>query len=186
LKAAKLNRWLHYWLSLAILLPVAVIIGSGLLLILKKDVEWIQPSTKRGAAAELAINFDEILAAAESVEEANIKTWDDIDNLDVRPSRGVVKVRGNNSWEVQIDASNGAVLGSAYRRSDLIESIHDGTFFGDPVKYWVVLPTALILLIMWGTGVYLFALPFLGKRAKKRRQAARSMHIAAASGDPHQ
>lgn len=58
----------------------------------------------------------------------------------------------------------------AYRRSDLIESLHDGTFFGDPVKCWVVLPTGLVLAVMWGTGVYLFVLPFLARRRQRRRR----------------
>lgn len=174
MNAAKLNRWLHYWLSLAILIPVVVILGSGLLLVLKKDIDWIQPSTQRGSTSELALGFDEILAAAMTVEDAGFQSWKDVDRLDVRPKKGVVKVRGKNSWEVQIDTTTGEVLGAAYRRSDMIEAIHDGSFFGDPVKYWVVLPTAVILLVMWRTGVYLFVLPYLQKRRNQRRRAARA------------
>lgn len=172
--AAKLNRWLHYWLSLAIVLPVALILGTGLLLILKKDVEWIQPSTLRGAAPELTLSFDEILVAVRGVPEAGLTRWKDVDRLDVRPGKGVVKVRGKNRWEVQIDSSTGAVLGVAYRRSDLIESLHDGSFFGDGVKYGVILPTGVVLVVMWGTGLYLFVLPFLQKRKNRRRRAARA------------
>jgi uncharacterized iron-regulated membrane protein len=94
MNAAKLNRWLHYWLSLAILIPVVVILGSGLLLVLKKDIDWIQPSTARGSTSELALGFDEILAAAMTVEDAGFQSWKDVDRLDVRPRKGVVKVRG--------------------------------------------------------------------------------------------
>ena len=40
----------------------------------------------------------------------------DIDRLDVRPGKGMLKVRCKNSWEVQIDANSGKVLQVAYRR----------------------------------------------------------------------
>lgn len=83
-----------------------------------------------------------------------------------------MKVRANSSWEVQIDATTGEVLQTSYRRSDLIESIHDGTFFGgDAVKLYVFLPAAVLLLGLWISGVYLWLLPHLVKRRK--RQAAK-------------
>jgi len=44
-----LSRKTHYWASLTILLPALVIIGSGVVLQLKKDVHWIQPASQRGA-----------------------------------------------------------------------------------------------------------------------------------------
>lgn len=170
MNAARLNRWLHYWLSLAIMLPLALIIGSGLLLVLKKDVSWIQPPTVRGSAKVPETGFDAILAAVQAVPEAGLGQWDDIDRLDLQPGKGMVKVQGKNRWEVQVDIATGEVLQVAYRRSDLIESLHDGTFFGDPAKYWVVLPTGLVLAVMWGTGVYLFVLPFLARRRQRRRR----------------
>ena len=62
----------------------------------------------------------------------------------------MVKVWLNNGWEIQVDLNNGTILQTAYRRSDLIESIHDGSFFGGdwtklglfPVSYThLTLPT---------------------------------------------
>ena len=52
----------------------------------------------------------------------------------------------------------------AYRRSDLIEQIHDGSFFSDAVKLYVFLPTGILLILMWGTGIYLFLLPRFRKK----------------------
>ena len=91
-----------------------------------------------------------------------------------RPARcasvvGIVKVRAENRWEVQVDAVTGEVLQVAYRRSDLIESLHDGSFFHDMVKLWVFLPCALLLLGLWVSGIYLFVLPYQTRR--KRRKA---------------
>jgi hypothetical protein len=102
------------------------------------------------------------------VEVAGIKDWKDIDRLDVQPTRGMVKVRAKNSWEVQIDLKTGEVLQTAYRRSDLIESIHDGSFFHDYAKLWLFLPSGIVLLLLWLTGIYMFVLPYW-VRSRRRK-----------------
>lgn len=168
--AAKLNRRLHRWGALISALPVLVVVLSGLLLQLKKDWAWVQPPTRSGTAEAPSLPFEAILAAAAAVPEAEVSSWEDIDRLDVRPDKGVVKVRCENRWELQLDAATGAVLSSTLRRSDLIESIHDGSWFSDGVKLWVFLPAALVLTGLWFTGVYLWWLPF-GVRRRRRRTA---------------
>ena len=114
------------------------------------------------------LELDQILAVARTVPEAQIRTWADVDRLDVRPGKGMLKVRAENSWEIQIDANTGAVLYAAYRRSDFIESIHDGSFFGDYAKLWVFLPSALVVIGLWITGMVLFFHPYV-VRSKKRK-----------------
>ena len=166
-RAPKLNRKLHRIGALVSALPVLVVVVSGLLLQLKKDWRWVQPPTVRGSTSTLSLSWDEVLHSARSAEEAGIESWDDIDRVDVRPSKGMLKVRAKNRWEVQIDAATGEVLQAEVRRSDLIESIHDGSFFGDPAKLWVFLPAAVVLLGLWISGVYLWLLPHLVKRRRK-------------------
>ncbi|MEM7622874.1 MAG: PepSY-associated TM helix domain-containing protein [Planctomycetota bacterium] len=169
------NRRLHRWGSIAAAAPILIVLATGILLQLKKNWSWVQPPTERGAAGfdtgEPKLDFDAILAAAASVPEAQIRTWNDVDRLDVRPARGVAKVRAHSRWEVQVDTATGAVLASAYRRSDVIESIHDGSFFGDATKLWVFLPSGIILFALWLTGMYLWALPHIARRKKKSRAA---------------
>ncbi len=113
------------------------------------------------------LSFAEVLEIAKSAPEAEILSWDDIDRLDVRPDKGMLKVRSKNRWEVQVDTATGEILQVAFRRSDLIESLHDGSFFSDGIKLMIFLPTALVLVGLWGTGVYLFFLPQLAKRKKR-------------------
>lgn len=167
-RAPRWNRQLHRWGSVLTAVPLLAVILSGILLQLKKDWTWVQPATARGTTAELVIDWDRILQGAMSVEEAQVSSWADIDRLDVRPSRGMLKVRTTSRWEVQLDAATGEVLQVAYRRSDLIESIHDGSFFGDRAKLWVFLPTAVVLLGLWITGAYLWWLPHLVRWRRKR------------------
>lgn len=166
----KLFRQVHYWLSLAILVPAGIMFLAGIVLMLKKDVDWIQPATARGAVeAQLpAVSNEEMLAAARRYPQAGIFQWSDIDRIDLRVDRGIAKLRAKSGWEVQVDTSNAEVLNVAYRRSDWIETIHDGSFFADWVKYYVFLPAGVLLVIMWGTGIYLFLLPRLARRRKAR------------------
>ena len=132
--------------------------------LLKKDVDWIQPSTQVGSKSNMpTLSFDQILETAKKSTKAQINSWSDIDRLDVRIEKGIVKVRARNRWEVQIDTYSGKILNEALRRSDLIENIHDGSWFNDFVKKWIFLPSGFILLILWLTGVYLVLLPYFKK-----------------------
>jgi len=173
MKATVLNRKLHRFGAILVAVPLLLVLGTGILLLLKKDVAWIQPPTQRGTTSAPSVSFERILDVARRVETAGIEDWSDVDRLDVRPSKGIVKVRAKHSRvEVQIDTATGRVLQVAERRSDVIESLHDGSFFHDKVKLFVFLPCATVLLGLWFTGIYLFFLPHWVK-AKKRR-AARS------------
>ena len=169
MNASRVNRWIHHWATLIVAIPVMIMITTGVLLLLKKDIEWIQPGSARGTGDVPIISFDEVLTAVQTVPEAQISGWGDINRLDVRPSKGMLKVRAENRWEIQLDATTAEVLKVAYRRSDLIESIHDGSFFHDNAKLWIFLPASIVLAVMWVTGLYLFALPHLA-RARKRKK----------------
>ena len=171
LMAKNLNWWTrkaHRWGAVACAAPLLLVIGTGMLLQLKKQLAWVQPPTRSGERANVPQQrWPGILSAARSVPEAEVKSWADIDRLDVRPARGIVKVRCNNRWELQIDLATGAVVSSAFRRSDLIESLHDGSFFSGWAKLWIFLPCGIILMGLWITGAWLWYLPF-GIRRKKR------------------
>ena len=150
-------------------LPLLLVIVTGLMLQLKKEINWIQPDSKRGSKPQLSLNWNKILDTAKSIPQANVESWDDIDRLDIRPGKGLVKVRCRNHWEVQLDSSNGEVLSTAYRRSDIIESLHDGSFFSDFVKLYVFSANGVLLLGLWLTGAWLWYLPIKAKRKKKKR-----------------
>ena len=168
MKAKIVNRKLHRWGSIAFAVPIIIIIVSGIFLQLKKEVDWIQPSTIKTAVREPSLPYDKLITIVSGIEKVKISSWDDVDRLDIRPGKGVIKVRGKNNWEVQLNAETGEVLQIAFRRSDIIESIHDGSFFHDRFKLWVFLPAAVVLFMLWLTGMYLFALPYLLKSRKHK------------------
>ena len=163
----KTNRTLHKWGSIIIALPFLVVLVTGVLLLLKKQFSFIQPPTISGQSAQPSLSFEQILTVVKTVESAQISSWDDIDRLDVRPSKGMLKVRSNNNVEIQIDSGSGEVLQVAIRRTDFIESIHDGTFFEKNANLWLMLPVALISIVLLISGVILFFVPYLKRKNVK-------------------
>jgi uncharacterized iron-regulated membrane protein len=176
LKLQVVGRKIHYWGAIALALPLLVILSTGILLQLKKQIPWVQPPEQRGVGGEPLLSLPEVLAICRRVPAAQVRDWSDVNRIDVRPARGMLKVWAKSDWEVQIDLRTGQVLQVARRRSDLIESIHDGSWFHERVKLGLFLPAGLMLLVLWITGVYLFVLPF----AARRRKAARLTREAAA------
>jgi hypothetical protein len=167
-----LNRKVHYWASFIAAVPLLVMIGSGLLLQAKKHWAWVQPVEHRGTGSTPSIDLAGILASLKTVPGMNVTSWDDVNRLDVRPGRGVVKAWLMNGYEVQVDLGTGRVMQTAYRRSDLIETIHDGSFFGgDWTKLGLFLPAGLTMLLLWLGGLWMWWVPFI---AKRRRRAARA------------
>lgn len=154
------------------MLQMGLVIGAGLLLSLKKEIDWIQPPTAKGEERDAAPvqSMAALFAIAKDVPELDVTDWRDLSRVDFKPGKGVVKFVGENNWEVQVDTHSGAVLSVSFRRSDIIESLHDGSFFADWVKLYVFFPSGIILMVLWGTGIYLFFLPHLKKRQNRRRR----------------
>ncbi len=168
MKFQLLNRKVHHWLSIFVAVPLLVMIASGILLQLKKQLPWVQPPERAGSGGAPALSLAEIVEIASRVPEGEVRTWEDIQRVDVRPSKGMLKVWAKTGWEIQIDSATGEVLQVAYRRSDLIEAIHDGSFFHRWVKLGIFLPAGVVLLLLWLTGLYLFFLPILRRRRVAR------------------
>jgi uncharacterized iron-regulated membrane protein len=167
-----LNKWtrkLHRWGALLTFIPLLLVIVTGLLLQVKKEVPWVQPPTRKGSVKEPRVAWETVLSVCQQEPQAGIESWEDISRLDIQPGKGVIKVQTAKHWELQLDLADGKLLSSNYRRSDWIEQLHDGSFFGDWAKLWLFLPNGLVLLGLWLTGAYLWYLPFYAKRKKARK-----------------
>ena len=172
MKPQILFRQIHHWGSFIIAIPSLIIIGAGILLMLKKDIDWLQPPTERGSVTTTVptATMQQMFDAVTKVQEAGITHWTDLDRVDFKNDKGVAKFIATNNWEVQVDTSTAEVLGVAYRRSDIIEQIHDGSFFAEWAKLGLFLPTGIVLFVLWLTGMYLFFLPHYKKWQKSRKK----------------
>lgn len=158
-----------FGLIMAVFLLISAV--TGLLLGWKKDAAWIQPPTQKGTKDLTEwLDIHELGALAQSaLAEAHPDQADNnIDRLDVRPGKGIVKVLFENGyWEVQIDGNSGAVLSINKRYSDFIEHLHDGSIISDTFKLASMNVLGVSLMIMIISGIWLWYGPRL-IRAKKR------------------
>jgi|GEM_PF-6922170 len=87
MKAKILNRKLHRWAAILTAFPILVVMLSGIILQMKKEFDWIQPPTTKGAGKELALGFD---------------------RMDVRPGTGTLYSWGasiSRTWTVPLQVN---------------------------------------------------------------------------------
>ncbi len=182
---AKLFRDIHYWGSLVLLATTLIVATTGLLLAVRKDFHQLQPVQQEGSQAGLSDRpISGMLAAVNAHRGFGHITAKDLDRIDIRPKDGVAKVILKDHTELQVDIHTLKVLQVGYRTSDVLEQIHSGTIVGDWGKYVLSLPTGIGLLLLWGTGFYLFILPFLARARQRKAQAAKAARKAAAEARP--
>ncbi len=167
----RISRKLHTWAAVVTALPFLLVIATGVLLQLEPQLPWVKPPSAQGSGDVPTLSFDALLESAKSAPGTGIESWKDVDRLDVQMDKGITKVISTGHWEVQVDHQTGKVLSSAARRAELIESLHDGSFFSEGVKFGIFLPCAVLLLLLWITGCFLFLQPSLRKLKLKRRAA---------------
>lgn len=121
----------HSSLALLALFFVLIII-TGILLSWKNNSGgYLMPNTTTGSNVDVSswVSIDSIATIALNafLHDNSDKTVE-IDRIDIRPSKGIAKVRFKNSYyEIQIDNASGEVLSKSLRRSDFIEELHDGS-----------------------------------------------------------
>ncbi len=157
-------------LLLAILLLISAV--TGILLSLKKDVDIIQPPTQKGVSKDLttwkSVHELSELAITAFYNAHPDQEENEIDRLDVRPSKGIAKVlfkEGN--WEVQIDGTSGEVKSIAKRYSDWIESLHDGSIISDLFKLISMNVLGIGVLFLMGSGIWLWYGPKVIREMKR-------------------
>ncbi len=168
------NRKWHGTIAVVVALPFLLVIVTGLLLQLKKQLTWVQPTEMRASFAE-RIDAEALLDALRRDPSLNVKGWGDVVRFDVRPSKGVAKFTLSGEREAQVAIKDAVLLQVAPRRSDWIESLHDGSFFGGDVgKLFIFFPVGVLVLLLWASGVRLAMLPALMRRRRRLKDPPRT------------
>lgn len=152
-----------------------IIGGTGGLLGWKKQME-LRPGTQKGIStkAEEWLPLEQIHRAATAA--ADSLHWNNhIDRIDVRPGKGIAKIIFDKHYsELQIDLTNGKVLSTGKRYSDLIEHIHDGTIIDrligskEQVKTIYTTLTSIGLMLLSFSGFWLWLNPKRMRRIKNQ------------------
>ena len=152
--ASAKNRLLHRWVAMIIAFPMLLVIVTGIFLQLRKPIDWIQPPTLKGSQKyQPVVALEQVLTEVKAVPEMKVNDWSDIKLLDLRPKKGIVKVRNHRGLETQVDATTGEVLQTAQRRNDFVVKMHD--FSAWNARLWFGLPVKLGFLVIFLTGIYL-------------------------------
>ncbi|MEM6964561.1 MAG: PepSY domain-containing protein [Bacteroidota bacterium] len=173
-KSLRKFRVFHRWLGLGLALLLIISAVTGVLLALKKDIDVIQPPTQKGSSKDLSDwkPLAEISTLAETAfHEAHPDQRENlVDRLDVRPSKGIVKVLFEKGyWEVQIDGKSGAIKSIAKRHSDWIENLHDGSIISDSFKLVSMNVLGFGLLFIIITGTWLWFGPRKVRKEKRKK-----------------
>jgi uncharacterized iron-regulated membrane protein len=165
------RKW-HRVLGVTLSLFLFISAVTGILLAWKKDVELIQPATHTGSSKDMS-TWKSMAELSEIASTAFHQQYPDqsdnqIDRLDVRPSKGIVKVLFKKSqWEVQVDAQSGEVLHIARRHADWIEALHDGSIISDLFKLLSMNFMGIGVMVLLSTGLWLWYGPKEFRRLKK-------------------
>ena len=168
----RLFRKLHRQTAIVLMLAFFVMATTGILLGWKKNAgSLLLAPTQTGTSA----NLDEWLTIGQLTEAATTYMRDsipgnksaEVDRIDVRPSKGIVKFTFNDHYTgLQVDGATGRILLVEQRRSDLIEHIHDGTLADRifpnhsgwfKLVYTTIMGLALLLFVI--TGFWIWAGP---------------------------
>lgn len=153
-KLPRWNRTAHRWVAMAIAIPMVFVIATGIFLQVRKPIDWIQPPTMKGAEKyQPTIALEQVLNQVKTVPEMQVQDWSDIKLLDLRPKKGIIKVRNYNELETQVDAATGEVLQTGQRLNDFAVRMHDFSAWG--ARLWLGVPVRLGFLALFLTGVYL-------------------------------
>jgi uncharacterized iron-regulated membrane protein len=164
----------HKWTGLTLAIIFACTACTGFLLIIKKRATWIQPPTVTGApgSPEQFISTQQLFAAVLAHEHPDFISIDDVDRVDFRPGDRTFKVISRHNYsEVQVCAISGEVLSIAWRPSDLIEDLHDGSYLGGWFHEWVMPVVACGLLFLVCSGLWLWIEPFVRRRTWRKARA---------------
>jgi uncharacterized iron-regulated membrane protein len=170
-------RWLHRKIAIFLFIFFFIISITGFLLGWKKKTGLLAP-TQKGVSAQpgdwLTMDSLQKLASNYLHDSVSAELSNELDRIDIRPFRGIVKfVFANHYWGLQLDCTTGKLLSIEKRRSDFIEDIHDGSildrFFNtgenSMLGYTTIMGISLLMLTI--TGFWLWYGP---KRLRKNRR----------------
>ena len=153
-KAARWNRLAHRWVAIVLALPILFIMLTGIFLQVRKPVDWIQPPTATGSQSYApTASLEQVLEQVKTVPAMGVTGWEDIKLLDLRPKKGIIKVRNYSELETQVDASTAEVIQTGQRRNDIVGRMHDFSAWG--ARLWLGLPMMLGFTLLFLSGVYL-------------------------------
>lgn len=171
-------RAIHKWIGLFACLFLVIISATGFFLAIKGNVGWMRPPSEKGGEIASFADVVPVDVAAQSAFGAGIaelKSYDDIERFEYHADKNVYKIHSAKGYhEVQVDGANGEVLATGTRNDQLMEDIHDLSFFASFAHAWLLPAVAVALFLLGLTGVIMYFVPVARRWKYRKTQQAKN------------
>jgi uncharacterized iron-regulated membrane protein len=170
------TRSLHRWIGFLASLFLAVISVTGFFLAMKDRFAFMRPPVQDAAKLERVeeiLPVSQVLSIAFGAGHAELSEVGEVDRVDYRPGDNVFKVVSKDGYrEVQVDGTQGSIVSDAFRNDQMMEDIHDMSFFAD-LAHGYLLPTVAIgLLLLSLSGIVIFITPIVRRWRFRHKKPA--------------
>ena len=101
-------RKLHRILSLVIAIPTGLIFVTGLLLLLRHHVEYIQPKKEHTGHQSIDLSFNDVMT---KLNKSSLPlSQEQIAKVVLRPDQGLIEVLSKDNDLIQLDGKSGEIL----------------------------------------------------------------------------
>lgn len=170
------TRSLHRWIGFISSLFLAVISVTGFFLAMKGQFAFMRPPVQEASKVERAediLPMSKVLEFAFAAGHPELSELKEVDRVDYRPKDNVFKVVSKDGYrEVQVDGGNGKIVSDAFRNDQLMEDIHDMSFFADVAHGYLLPAVAVGLCFLSISGIIIFLTPIIRRWKFKRQKRA--------------
>ncbi len=157
------TRSLHRWIGFLASLFLALISVTGFFLAMKDRFAFMRPPVQEAVkleSAEQILPVARILEVAFGAGHPELSEIKEVDRVDYRPGDNVFKVVSKDGYrEIQVDGTTGTIVSDAFRNDQLMEDIHDMSFFADAAHGYLLPIVAVGLLLLSLSGIFIFFTP---------------------------
>lgn len=156
----RMLRIAHRWISIGILIPLFITAATGVLLLLRQQIDWVQPPAivnESFVAESQWATISQVYASVINNPLTRLHGKKEIGSIIYKPSKGIIQLRTKNKQLIQLEGSTAEILSIAPRRTGWLIQLHEGSYWGKGVRYFVFLPAALgLLLLLISGGILIF------------------------------
>ncbi|KAF3984814.1 MAG: hypothetical protein HFP81_00250 [Methylococcales symbiont of Hymedesmia sp. n. MRB-2018] len=161
---------LHRVSAYVIAIPFLVILITGILLLLRKDLPFMRSGGEPNIKVEQIQKMEYVFNVID--DRFNVR-FDDIKAVHLYINRGIYRVDDKQGKTYNLKADDLTTI-STYVKKDTISNfifrLHEGTIFGDFTLYFIYLPSSIFMMLLLFSGIYFLTIRIKKKFATKRQQ----------------
>jgi len=153
----KVIKNIHLALSGIIFVPVGAIVISGIFLLFRSSLTFMSPTAPTSPVIEKGVPPIALELAIKKFESSNALGFkkSNIKALQYNFDKGIIDLRTDSDYQFFISAYDGHILSYGKKRSLWFHKIHETFLLNDYGKKLIIIPTAISLFVLWGTGIFM-------------------------------